>query len=147
MNLLTSQRSVLKRLRAGFSLTEVVVALGLVVSTAIPMIGALSMGFKDANSAVTKRNLEIVRTTLRTRLQSPEWPAANTVTNWQATRWFDAFGKETESDRVASSAIEVRMTGSPGIGFQSDSLESVKVEFLAIPSRQPLGETVIQRVK
>ncbi|MBL9116722.1 MAG: hypothetical protein JNJ83_17070 [Verrucomicrobiaceae bacterium] len=145
MNLLQPQYRVLRRLRAGFSLTEVVVALGLIVATAVPMLGVMSMGFNDASAAVTQRTLETVRTTLRTRLQSPTWPQPQAAAAWQATRFFDAFGKEVPTAKHGSTAIEARMSSAPGIGFQSAALESIKVEFLAVPSGRVLGEAVLQR--
>lgn len=135
-----------RALRSGYSLTEVVVALGLVLTTALPMLGVLSIGLNDSRAAVEHRVLESVRTSIRTRLQAPGWPSEATGA-WTASRWFTATGAETGSEKGKTSVIEARMTGGPGFGFASASLEAVHVEFVSVTSGKVLAECSVQRTR
>ena len=135
-----------RRFSAGYSLTEVIVALGLVLTTALPMLGVLSIGLNDSRAAVEQRTMESVRTSIRARLQSPAWPTS-VEGEWTASRWFTAEGAESGGEQEKASVIEARMSAGPGFGFDSVALESVRVEFLSVASGRVLGESLIQRAR
>ena len=132
---------------AGFSLTEVIVALGLVMATALPTIGVLSLGLGDARIAATQHSIEALRGTVRACLQDPAWPMATTGKNWSHSLCFDSKGSQTRDRHQAEASVEARMTAAPGMGFDSPGLETVKVEFLAIPSGEVLGTCLVQRAR
>lgn len=136
-----------RRFSAGFSLTEVVIALGLIMAAALPTIGVLSIGLGDARITATQHSIESLRGTLRARLQDPSWPAATSSTAWTHSVYFDSLGAEARHRHQADAAIEAHLTAAPGIGFDSPGLETVKVEFLAIASGEVLGSCLVQRAR
>lgn len=136
----------LRQSQGGFSLTEVIVALGLVMATALPTLGVLSMGLGDARIAATQHSIEALRGTIRSHLQSPSWPTPASGA-WQQSRYFDSLGAETPSRNHMASTVEVKMTSGVGLGFDSPALESVRVEFLSVPSGEPQGSCLVQRVR
>ncbi len=134
-------------LQRGFSLPEVIVALGLVMATALPTIGVLALGLGDARVAATQHSVEALRGTVRACLQDPAWPVATTEKTWSHSLYFDSKGAETRHRQQADASIEARMTAAPGLGFDSPGLETVKVEFLAVPSGEILGTCLVQRTR
>ncbi len=131
---------------AGYSLTEVIVALGLVLTTALPMLGVLSIGLNDSRAAIEQRAMESIRTSIRAKLQSPAWPTSQSG-QWTTSRWFTAEGSESGREPQKTSVIEARMSAGPGFGFSSTALESVRVEFVSVASGKVLGESLIQRAR
>jgi type II secretory pathway pseudopilin PulG len=133
---------------AGFSLTEVIVALGLIMAAALPTLGVLSMGLGDARIAANQHQLEALRGTVRACLQDPSWPpSSNANTGWTYSAHFHQDGALARRGRIPQSGFEARLTGAAGLGFESPGLEAVKVEFLAIPSGEILGSCLVQRAR
>jgi prepilin-type N-terminal cleavage/methylation domain-containing protein len=51
--------------RRGFSLTEIVCAMGLIASAAVPMLGLLAQGLTDAQHSANARTVASLRSTVR----------------------------------------------------------------------------------
>jgi hypothetical protein len=133
--------------QAGFSLTEVVVALGLIMATAIPTLGVLSAGLGDARVASNHHVMEALRATVRTCLQDPAWPQAAAAADWSAEVAFHVDGRlagEGQRPQVGFLAV---LTSAPGMGFESVALEAVKVEFYALGSEDLLESCLVQRAR
>jgi uncharacterized protein (TIGR02598 family) len=132
--------------QGGYSLTEVVVALGLVLTTALPMLSVLSTGLNDSRVTVQQRTVEAVRSTLRTKLQSPTWPQ-NSSGNWTAQRWFDADGMDLGADATDAAVLSAKMSAGAGYGYLSQKLEAIQIEFVSAASGQTISQCVIQRAR
>jgi uncharacterized protein (TIGR02598 family) len=141
------RRKISRRSTAGFSLTEVVVALGLIMATALPTLGVLSMGLGDAGVAATQYSIEALRGTVRAQLQNTTWPTPTHSNRWNHSVYFDSKGAPSQDGTQVSASVEARMTAAPGLGFDSPAIETVKIEFLAIPSGENLGNCFVQRVR
>jgi uncharacterized protein (TIGR02598 family) len=141
------RRKISRRSTAGFSLTEVVVALGLIMATALPTLGILSMGLGDARVAATQHSIEALRGTVRAQLQNTTWPTPTHSNRWNHSVYFDSKGAPSQDGTQVSASVEARMTAAPGLGFDSPAIETVKIEFLAIPSGENLGNCFVQRVR
>jgi len=141
------RRKLSRRSTAGFSLTEVIVALGLILGTALPIIGVLAMGLNDARIAATQHSVEALRSTVRSHLQNADWPTPTSSNNWNHSVYFDSLGSPSLNEPQTDASVEARMIASPGLGFESPALETVKVEFLAIPSGERLGTCHVQRLR
>lgn len=135
------------RQQAGFTLTEIICAIGLIVSTAVPMMGLLAHGLHDAQSTSNTRTVASLRGTVRQLLRNPSWPVQSSSAAWSASALFDAEGSLITQDHKAAVAIEARLASSTGIGFDSPHLETVTVTFHAQPSRAELGRCIIQRAR
>jgi uncharacterized protein (TIGR02598 family) len=134
-------------LRQGFSLTEVVCALGLVAGTALPVAGVLSMGLNDARVSSNHRTISALRGSVRQMLADPAWPRGADTARWESACLFDVTGRVLEAEQKGNAVIEARMTSAPGAGFISSRLESVRVSFHALPSGEELGRCVVQRAR
>lgn len=132
---------------AGFSLTEVVVALGLIMATALPTLGVLSLGLGDARVAATQHSIEALRGTIRAQLQTTAWPLPTPSNRWNHSVYFDSKGAPSHDRDQPDASVEARMTAAPSLGFDSPALETVKVDFLALPSGESLGSCFVQRVR
>jgi len=140
-------RNLSHRSSAGFSLTEVVVALGLIMATALPTLGVLSMGLGDARVAATQHSIEALRGTVRAQLQNTAWPKPTASNSWNHSVYFDSQGAPSHDGDQVTASVEARMIAAPGLGFDSPAIETVKVDFLAIPSGESLGSCFVQRVR
>lgn len=129
---------------AGFSLTEVVCALGLVAGSALPIMGLLSVGLNDARVCANHRSVSSLRESVRQLLKNPNWPQRVSA-NWEASCWFDATCALTKDS--GSAFVEARLASAPGAGFASARVESVRVTFHAVPSGEELGRCVLQRAR
>ncbi|TDU69258.1 uncharacterized protein (TIGR02598 family) [Prosthecobacter fusiformis] len=134
--------------RAGFSLTEIMFALALVAGSALPVLGLLSVGLLDAKEAGDHRLTANLRNTVHQLLCDPAWPAEAVATGeWDAIRYFDDQGRMIENARKEEAAVIMRMKSLPGMGYQSDWLETVQVTFQSGDREDIVTRTLVQRRK
>jgi prepilin-type N-terminal cleavage/methylation domain-containing protein len=139
-------RVLTKRLRAGFSLPELLIALSLVTGAALPILAVLAHGLSEAQQTVSMRSLNGLRTSLRQMLSDSQWPQRSVTpggNSWEHKCWFDSQGQLSNNSSLAST--EVRLSAAPGLGFSSSHIEAVRVEFYAANSERLLQRCVIQR--
>lgn len=131
----------------GFSLAEIVCAMGLIVGSAVPLVGLLAHGMTQAQSAANSRTVASLRTSVRQLLRNPEWPIAASAGNWDAQCWFDSAGLLMSENKREDASVEARLSASPGLGFSSERLETVTVTFHAVPAGAELGRCIVQRAR
>src|SRR5690349_12340355 len=104
----------------GFSLTEVVVSLGLLAGVSLPLAAVLVIGIDDTKVAWDARIVGNLRSTLRQQLQDPAWPKeAQKEQGWMAECTFDHRGELMENGQAAEGtvgAIKASMAAQPGLG-------------------------------
>lgn len=134
--------------RAGFSLTEIMFALALVAGSALPVLGLLSVGLLDAKEAGDHRLTANLRNTAHQLLSDPAWPQeAKPQGEWDAVRYFDEKGRMMDSADKAKATVIMRLKSMPGIGYESDWLETVQVSFQSGAREDAVTKTLIQRRK
>jgi len=137
--------------KRGFTLLDTTLAMGLLSTMVLPILGLLAVGVKDAGDAQVVRGCEGLRQEMRINLQDPDWPknrgaAAGGKTKWKATCYFDRQGRLLDGDAKKSAWMEVRMDACDSVTFPEADLEQVKVEFHRAGTGKKVDQTVIQRM-
>lgn len=151
MTLSTTQPSVgrwsLSRLsRCGFTLIENTLALAIVASASLPILGLVGVGLSDARQAGDHRLTTNMRNTTHQLLADPSWPSeARAAGDWTAERHFDHAGRllTPGSEAPASMTLRLRKVSTPG--YQSEWLESIEATFLMPDRTEAVARTLIQR--
>jgi Tfp pilus assembly protein PilV len=143
----TPQPSTCRTLR-GFTLLENMLALALVASTALPILGLISIGLTDAKQAGDHRLTANLRNTVQQMLADPTWPSeAQPEGAWAAERCFDHVGRMLPEERRAEASMILKMHNIPAPGYASDWLETVEAVFFNQDSAVPVARTLVQRRK
>ena len=137
--------------KRGFTLIDTTMAMGLLSTMVLPILGLLAVGVKDAGDAQVVRGCECLRQELRISLQDPAWPknragAAGAKLKWKATCYFDRQGRVLAEAEKKSAWMEVRMEACDSVTFPDADLEQVKVAFHRAGTGKKVDQTVIQRV-
>jgi hypothetical protein len=145
-----------QRFTKGFTLIDTTLAVGLLSTMVLPILGLLAVGVKDAGEAQTRRTCESLRQELRLQLSNPEWPtrrSGSTATGedeiqakWEATQYFDRRGVLMDAAKKDSAWMEVRLEACESSAFLSENLEQVKAVFFQTRTGKKVDETVIQRM-
>jgi uncharacterized protein (TIGR02598 family) len=139
-----------KTANRGFTLIDTTMAMGLLSTMVLPILGLLAVGVKDAGDAQIVRSCEALRQEVRIHLQDPEWPessgGAGDKLKWKATCYYDRQGKPVTGAEKKSAWMEVRMEACDSVTFPDTGLEQVKIAFHRSSSGKKVDQTVIQRM-
>jgi uncharacterized protein (TIGR02598 family) len=133
--------------KAGFTLVETALAIGLLAALILPILGLLTAGATEASKAQVHRQTSRVREDIRLRLQDPAWLAELAAgRTWETTLEYDRKGRLIE-DNAHLPSMTVRLQGMQAPGFRSDRFEAVKIRVHNAKTNRLLDEAVVQRRK
>jgi prepilin-type N-terminal cleavage/methylation domain-containing protein len=137
-----------KNVQRGFTLIENMLALGIVASAALPILGLIAIGLTDAKQAGDHRLTANLRNTVHQLLADPSWPEeARPTGEWTAERHFDHAGKLITADEKSQAGMKLHLRKIPAPGFQSEWLETIEATFHTPDRPEVIARTLIQRRK
>lgn len=126
--------------QAAFSLTETVVALGILASVGVALVGLLGVGINTTGEALSETQVAMLVENVQAHLTlNPAWPKD------EAPVFFDDGGAEVEEEEAASFRVE--LTRLEGPGFASGYLDTFRVSVQKLPQQEKIGSWTLQRAR
>jgi hypothetical protein len=135
----------------GSSLVETLLAVGLLGALFPPLFGLLVLGL----ASIQRTGDAVIHTLLVPKIQQQlidsSWPSNRSagrggdegLGSWKANLHFDDALRPTE--QPGNGVYRVELSGSPGLGWQSDSLEAVRMRVFRDHGDVLVGSCVLQR--
>jgi prepilin-type N-terminal cleavage/methylation domain-containing protein len=130
----------MKRRNAGFSLVEVVVALGIFGVAGVALIGILGTGITLSKGALSDAETAMMLENVQARLTlDPAWPGKRDAV------FYDNSGAQMKKEEQASLRVEMTLVNGPG--FASDYLDTYRARITRLPHGEEVGIWTLQRVR
>jgi uncharacterized protein (TIGR02598 family) len=131
---------------AGFSLVEVVMAVGLISFSMLGLLGLLNVGFSSAGQAADKSVQSYIIQTLNSEIQLT--PAANLDKMNGVARYFDNQGNEVEMEDkpVYTATTTVQQATSKVLGTNTNPLQiSIRVTSIRHPGKPKISTRLVSQ--
>jgi hypothetical protein len=142
-------------------LIDALMGLGVVSGLFLPLIALFSVGLLAVKRVNQESNAFCLVPQILEKLHDRSWPGPRTLvseksasaSSWQKKLYFDEALQAIESGGDNSQAApaeaewEVQLTAGAGLGWQSTTLESIRVQIYQVQGRQLISTWVTQRYR
>ncbi len=134
-----------KRRMLGFSLVEVVLALGLASFALVSMVGLLSVGFRGARDSMNMTVISDIAQGISGEAQLTSWTNLSANYNSQTSKWyFDDMGARISTSNNAAFEAKTRLTNTPSVILTSSYATNLYIEIKALAN--PAYTNVVNRL-
>jgi len=127
----------------GFSLVEVVLALGLASFALVSMVGLLSVGFRGARDSINMTVISDIADGVAGEAQLTAW--TNLTTNYGNSTWYyDDLGKKLSNKVQAAYEVRTSLTTAPTVISAGNFATNLQIEIHAVAN--PQNTNIISRL-